>query len=48
MRNLIGGTTRLGIIVSAAPVPTVLCDNMEFAGNMAETEPFTRDSGDRV
>ena len=46
--NLVDGTAGLGVLISAARVPAVLRDNVDFAGNMAETKSSGRSDGDWV
>lgn len=46
--NLVDGTTGLGVLVSATRVPTVLCNDVDFAGNVPETKSSGKSDGDGV
>jgi len=48
IRDFPDGATRLGVFVSAARVPAIRLDDMDFTGNMAEAKSSTRDDGNGV
>jgi len=44
----VNGTTRLGVIVSAARVPTVRRNDVDLTSDMAKAESSTRDNGNGI
>lgn len=46
--NLVDGTAGLGILVSAARVPAVLPDDVDFARNVTETKSSGKSDRDGV
>ena len=48
IRNFVNGTARLCVFISAARVPIILLDDVDFTGNVTETESSTGDDRNGV